>query len=36
MHAGAQGAAVIGALHHAENPIAMALRLRKIIDNRNY
>ncbi len=36
MLAGAQGAAVIGALHQAENPAEMALKLRKIIDNRTF
>jgi len=35
MHAGASGAAVIGALHQAENPVKMAATLRKIIDFRN-
>ena len=35
MAAGAQGAAIIGALHQAENPVDMALTLRKIIDARN-
>ncbi|CAM2980324.1 thiamine phosphate synthase [Legionella worsleiensis] len=32
--AGAQGVAVIGALHQAANPAEMALTLRKIIDQR--
>ncbi|MCL9683492.1 thiamine phosphate synthase [Legionella maioricensis] len=36
IQAGAQGAAIIGALHQAENPSEMALKLRKIIDNRNF
>ena len=35
MTAGAQGAAIIGALHQAENPVDMALTLRRIIDARN-
>ncbi|BCA95038.1 thiamine-phosphate synthase [Legionella antarctica] len=36
MQAGAQGVAVIGALHLAENPEEMVLTLRKIIDNRTF
>ncbi len=34
MQAGAQGVAVIGALHEASDPIAMAITLRKIIDSK--
>lgn len=33
IQAGAKGVAVIGALHQAEHPGAMALRLRKLIDD---
>lgn len=36
MQAGAQGVAVIGALHQAESPDKMATLLRNIIDSRNY
>ncbi|MBL7479960.1 thiamine phosphate synthase [Legionella bononiensis] len=36
LQAGAQGVAVIGALHQANNPADMALRLRKIIDQRSF
>lgn len=36
MQAGAQGVAVIGALHQAADPVEMTLTLRKIIDGRNY
>ncbi len=35
MGAGAYGAAIIGALHEARDPVAMALTLRKIIDSKN-
>lgn len=35
IQAGAKGVAVIGALHQAENPAKMALKLRKILDNRS-
>ncbi len=36
LQSGAQGVAVIGALHQAKNPAAMALTLRKIIDHRSF
>ena len=35
MAAGAKGIAVIGALHQAKDPAAMALRLRELIDSRS-